>query len=57
MLEISIYGSSYIVKAEERRKSIPKEEYKHQHIIAKKDGLIVNVYAKTGRLFMIKMNM
>lgn len=49
-LEISIYGSSYIVKAEERRKSIPKEEYKHQHIIAKKDGLIVNVYAKTGEI-------
>lgn len=47
-LEIEEEGTKYIIRLVERKKSIVKEEYNYQSIIAKKDAIISNIQATSG---------
>lgn len=47
-LEIEEEGTKYIIRLVERKKSIVKEEYDYQSIIAKKDAIISNIQATSG---------
>ena len=47
-LEISLYGTKYIVRIEERKINDKKEETGYQHIVSKKDAVLVKVDAISG---------
>ncbi len=49
-LEIDSVGTKYIVKVEERIKNNPKSDNKTQHIIAKKDAMILEIQADSGEI-------
>ena len=49
-LEIDSIGTKYIVKVEERIKNEPKIDNKTQHIVAKKDAMILEIYADSGEV-------
>lgn len=47
-LEISLYGTKYIVRVEERKLNEEEEEYKYQSIVSKKDAVIYRIDAIRG---------
>lgn len=49
-LEIENVGTKYIIKVEERRIQIPKEEKSNRHIIASKSAIVKNIIALNGQI-------
>ena len=49
-LEIDSVGTKYVVKVEERIKNEPIVDNKTQHIVAKKDAMILEIYAESGEI-------
>lgn len=49
-LEIDSVGTKYIVKVEERIKNEPIVDNKTQHIVAKKNAMILEIYAESGEI-------
>ena len=47
-IEISSYGTKYIVRVEERKLNEEKEEFQYQSIISKKDAVLTSVEAIRG---------
>lgn len=47
-LEISLYGTKYIVRLEERKLNDKEEEYRYQSIVSKKDAVIYRIDAIRG---------
>ena len=47
-IEISLYGTKYIVRVEERKLNEKEEEYRYQSIVSKKDAVIYRVDAIRG---------
>ena len=47
-LEISLYGTKYIVRVEERKLNEKEGEYKYQSIVSKKDAVIYRINAIRG---------
>ena len=49
-LEIDSIGTKYVVKVEERIKNDPKIDNTFQHIVAKKDAMILQIEASSGEI-------
>lgn len=49
-LEIDSIGTKYVVKVEERIKNDPKIDNTFQHIVAKKDAMILQIQASSGEI-------
>ena len=49
-LEIDSIGTKYVVKVEERIKNDPKIDNNFQHIVAKKDAMILQIQASSGEI-------
>lgn len=49
-LEIDSIGTKYVVKVEERIKNDPKIDNTTQHIVAKKDAMILQIQASSGEI-------
>ena len=49
-LEIDSIGTKYVVKVEERIKNEPIVDNKTQHIVAKKNAMILEIYAESGEI-------
>ena len=49
-LEIDNVGTKYVVKVEERIKNEPIVDNKTQHIVAKKDAMILEIQAESGEI-------
>lgn len=49
-LEIESVGTKYVVKVEERIKNEPIVDNTTQHIVAKKDAMILEIYAESGEI-------
>lgn len=47
-LEISLYGTKYIIRVEERKLNEEEDEYRYQSIVSKKDAVISRVDAIRG---------
>lgn len=55
-LEIDSIGTKYVVKVEERIKNDPKIDNTTQHIVAKKDAMILQIQASAGEIKVSKNN-
>lgn len=49
-LEIETIGTKYVVKVEERVKKKPEKEKKEQHVVAKKNAMILEIQADSGEV-------
>lgn len=47
-IEISVYGTKYIVRIEERKLNDVEEEFQYQSIVSKKDAVLVRIEAIRG---------
>ena len=47
-LEISLYGTKYIIRVEERKLNKSEDEYRYQSIVSKKDAVIYRIDAISG---------
>ena len=47
-IEISVYGTKYIVRVEERKVNKEESSYQYQSIVSKKDAVIVRIDAVSG---------